>query len=268
MTAGPVRFGRRRSRRLTAGLPGCRRLGTPNGGPVRLDQLFVPFSSTAGRCGRMQAPAWAPGSVGSAYGRRPSDAESLLSGQDWQRMLESSGPGGVGHPFPAGSGRRDRSSRGLPPPARPAGPRHRRSPPQRGPVPAPLHPGQRGQRAEVGDGLPGRRLHRGGHPGGRHLRGPGAPQLGSLPRLPGDGGHGEHRQRGGRRPRHGRRRPVRAGAVGRRHPGNWMPLAERSSSLVVRQFFYDWSEEVRRRPVHRVHRPARPGLGLRPCPPR
>jgi hypothetical protein len=28
------------------------------------------------------------------------------------------------------------------------------------------------------------------------------------------------------------------------HPGNWMPLAENSSSLVVRQFFYDWTEET------------------------
>ena len=28
------------------------------------------------------------------------------------------------------------------------------------------------------------------------------------------------------------------------HTGNWMPLAERSSSLVVRQFFYDWTNEV------------------------
>jgi hypothetical protein len=27
------------------------------------------------------------------------------------------------------------------------------------------------------------------------------------------------------------------------HPGNWMPLDERSSSLVVRQFFYDWTAE-------------------------
>jgi len=27
------------------------------------------------------------------------------------------------------------------------------------------------------------------------------------------------------------------------HPGNWMPLVESSSSLVVRQFFYDWSSE-------------------------
>ncbi len=28
------------------------------------------------------------------------------------------------------------------------------------------------------------------------------------------------------------------------HPGNWMPLDEASSSLVVRQFFYDWSGET------------------------
>jgi hypothetical protein len=28
-----------------------------------------------------------------------------------------------------------------------------------------------------------------------------------------------------------------------RHPGNWMPLSERASSLVVRQFFYDWEIE-------------------------
>jgi len=28
------------------------------------------------------------------------------------------------------------------------------------------------------------------------------------------------------------------------HPGNWMPLTEGSSSLVVRQFFYDWTEEA------------------------
>ncbi|HUY66029.1 MAG TPA: DUF1214 domain-containing protein [Acidimicrobiales bacterium] len=28
------------------------------------------------------------------------------------------------------------------------------------------------------------------------------------------------------------------------HPGNWLPLAEGSSSLVVRQFFYDWSGET------------------------
>ena len=27
-------------------------------------------------------------------------------------------------------------------------------------------------------------------------------------------------------------------------PGNWMPLSERASSLVVRQFFYDWENEV------------------------
>jgi hypothetical protein len=29
-----------------------------------------------------------------------------------------------------------------------------------------------------------------------------------------------------------------------KHPGNWMPLEEGSSSLVVRQFFYDWNNEV------------------------
>ena len=28
------------------------------------------------------------------------------------------------------------------------------------------------------------------------------------------------------------------------HPGNWMPLTESSSSLVVRQFFYDWAGET------------------------
>jgi hypothetical protein len=28
------------------------------------------------------------------------------------------------------------------------------------------------------------------------------------------------------------------------HPGNWMALSERTSSLVVRQFFYDWDTEV------------------------
>jgi hypothetical protein len=28
------------------------------------------------------------------------------------------------------------------------------------------------------------------------------------------------------------------------HPGNWLPLADGSSSLVVRQFFYDWSGET------------------------
>lgn len=28
------------------------------------------------------------------------------------------------------------------------------------------------------------------------------------------------------------------------HPGNWVPLVAASSSLVVRQFFYDWSEET------------------------
>jgi hypothetical protein len=28
------------------------------------------------------------------------------------------------------------------------------------------------------------------------------------------------------------------------HSGNWMPLTEGSSSLVVRQFFYDWTEET------------------------
>lgn len=27
------------------------------------------------------------------------------------------------------------------------------------------------------------------------------------------------------------------------HPGNWMPLTEKASSLVVRQFFYDWATE-------------------------
>jgi len=29
----------------------------------------------------------------------------------------------------------------------------------------------------------------------------------------------------------------------RPHPGNWMPLTDRASSLVVRQFFYDWEAE-------------------------
>jgi hypothetical protein len=29
----------------------------------------------------------------------------------------------------------------------------------------------------------------------------------------------------------------------REHPGNWMALSERTSSLVVRQFFYDWDAE-------------------------
>jgi hypothetical protein len=30
----------------------------------------------------------------------------------------------------------------------------------------------------------------------------------------------------------------------REHPGNWMALSPRTSSLVVRQFFYDWDSEV------------------------
>ncbi|MBF6555777.1 MAG: DUF1214 domain-containing protein [Acidimicrobiales bacterium] len=56
-------------------------------------------------------------------------------------------------------------------------------------------------------------------------------------------------------------------------PGNWMPLAEGSSSLVVRQFFYDWTNEepaelsiecIGRPPIGTEERPeplSAPGVG-------
>lgn len=50
-----------------------------------------------------------------------------------------------------------------------------------------------------------------------------------------------------------------------RQPGNWLPLPERSSTLIVRQFFYDWTaEEAARLAIERVG-----GVGdtLPPAPP-
>ncbi len=48
-------------------------------------------------------------------------------------------------------------------------------------------------------------------------------------------------------------------------PGNWMPLDESSSSLVVRQFFYDWSNEVAADlSIECVERPASDGTVTSP----
>ena len=52
-------------------------------------------------------------------------------------------------------------------------------------------------------------------------------------------------------------------------PGNWMPLGEGASSLVVRQFFYDWTRGTGRGARHRVRgaappRPAAPRSPLDP----
>ncbi|HLH27467.1 MAG TPA: DUF1214 domain-containing protein [Acidimicrobiales bacterium] len=43
----------------------------------------------------MTTPAWAPGSVGSAYRRPAGDADELLSGRAWDRFLESLGRAGA-----------------------------------------------------------------------------------------------------------------------------------------------------------------------------
>jgi hypothetical protein len=43
------------------------------------------------------------------------------------------------------------------------------------------------------------------------------------------------------------------------HPGNWLPLAEKASTLIVRQFFYDWAaEEPARLHIERLDTPSQP----------
>lgn len=77
-----------------AGLLTSRATGPELDRPIH-GKLTDPVGSRArpGRSGRegMQTPAWAPGSVGSAYSRGSADQDDLLSGREWRRFLDALG---------------------------------------------------------------------------------------------------------------------------------------------------------------------------------
>ncbi len=108
----------------------------------------------------------------------------------------------------------------------------------------------------MGNGLPGRRVHGRVRPRRRHLPRPGPAQHRPLSRLPGHGRDDQHRQRGGRRPHHRRRRQLRARAVGHGAPGQLD--GPRRTELVPRRpaVLLRLDERAPRRLVHRVHRPS------------
>jgi hypothetical protein len=192
----------------------------------------------------MQAPAWAPGSVGSAYGRRPSDAESLLSGEDWEHMLGSlSRAGSVLRSTRAPVDAVDRAegyrhllvllALGIDEALRSSDPYRPRFTPAN--VDNVLKWGMDcPDAAYSGAAIRGDATYlvRGRRNSVRYL---GFQAMGGMENT----GNvvADDLQMDGE----GRFELVLSAEE---HPGNWMPLDERSSSLVVRQFFYDWTAEV------------------------
>lgn len=192
----------------------------------------------------MQAPAWAPASIGSAYGRRPTDDESLLSGRDWGQLLESlARAGSVLQSGRVPSDAVDRAegyrhlmvmlALGIDEALRTSDPYRPRFTP--GNVDNVLKWGMDcPDAAYSGSPLRGDATYlvRGTRNSVRYL---GFQAMGGMENTGNVVADDLEMDAAGR---------FELVLSAEEHPGNWMPLAERSSSLVVRQFFYDWNNEV------------------------
>ncbi len=192
----------------------------------------------------MQTPTWAPASVGSAYRRRPVAPTELLSGRAWDHLLESlARAGSILRSDRAPSEETDQA----------AGYRHllvllalaadealRHSDPYR-PHFSPANVDNVlkwgmdcPDAAYTGAGIRGDATYvvRGRRNSVRYL---GFQVMGGMENT------GNIVADDLEMDREGRFELVLSAAE---QPGNWMPLADSSSSLVVRQFFYDWTEET------------------------
>jgi hypothetical protein len=193
----------------------------------------------------MQTPAWAPGSVGSAYAHRnATDAGELVPSQGWERMLDSlSRTGSVLQSERAPTEATDRA----------AGYRHllvllalgidealRGSDPYR-PHFAPANVDNIlkwgmdcPDAAYTGAGIRGHATYvvRGRRNTVRYL---GFQVMGGMENTGNVVADDLDMDEDGR---------FELVLSATEHPGNWMPLTGSSSSLVVRQFFYDWSGET------------------------
>ena len=191
-----------------------------------------------------QTPKWAPGSVRSAYGRGSVDAADLVSGQAWEHMLGSlSRAGSVLHSDRAPGEETDRA----------AGYRHllvllalgidealRESDPYR-PRFAPANMDNVlkwgmdcPDAAYTGCGIRGDATYlvRGRRNSVRYL---GFQVMGGMENTGNVVADDLEMDREGR---------FELVLSATEHPGNWMQLTDTSSSLVVRQFFYDWTGET------------------------
>ena len=184
-----------------------------------------------------------PHSISEAARAGDATAEDLTSGRAWTHLLDALRKAAdvVASDDHA---ERVRRSRRVPAPARAARSRDRPgSAVRRRPDPRRQAFGRR-RHLQMGHGLP--RLHLHGRPATRRrdLSRVGPPRLGALRRCAVDGGHGLVGQRAPRRarPRAGRRGGIVS--LRRARKGNWLPIAENATTLVVRHFFYDWDTEV------------------------
>jgi hypothetical protein len=192
----------------------------------------------------VQTPTWAPASVRSAYGSRTADAEDLRSGGAWERMLDSLARTGAvlqsdrapGEDLDRAAGYRHLLvllALGIDEALRPSDPYRPRFAPAN--VDNVLKWGMDcPDAAYTGASLRGDATYviRGRRNSVRYL---GFQVMGGMENtgnvvaddldMDGDG----------------RFELVLSASP---HPGNWMGLTEGSSSLVVRQFFYDWTEET------------------------
>jgi hypothetical protein len=180
----------------------------------------------------MDTPKWAPGSVRSAYGLGPDDASDLVTGRSWQRLLESLGRTGQVLRFERSpSEEADRT----------AGYRHLRGSDPYRPRFAPANvdnvlkwgmdcPDAAYSGAALRDDAT--YVVRGRRSSVRHL---GLQVMGGME----DTGNVVADDLG--LDDEGRFELVLSAAE---HPGHWMLLAAGSTSLVVRQFFYDWARVV------------------------
>ncbi len=192
----------------------------------------------------MQAPAWAPASIGSAYGCRPTDDEALISGRDWEGLLESLARAGsvlLSSRAPAEAVDRAEGYRhllvmlalGIDEALRDSDPYRPRFTP--GNVDNVLKWGMDcPDAAYSGSPIRGDATYivRGRRNSVRYL---GFQAMGGMENTGNVVADDLEMDDEGR---------FELVLSSEEHAGNWMPLAERSSSLVVRQFFYDWTNEV------------------------
>lgn len=192
----------------------------------------------------MQAPAWAPASVGSAYGRRPTDVESLFSGRDWEELLASLARAGAvlqSSRAPVEAVDRAEGYRhllvmlalGIDEALRTSDPYRPRFTP--GNVDNVLKWGMDcPDAAYSGSPIRGDATYvvRGRRNTVRYL---GFQAMGGMENTGNVVADDLEMDDEGR---------FELVLSAEEHAGNWMPLADHSSSLVVRQFFYDWTNEV------------------------
>ncbi len=191
----------------------------------------------------METPSWAPGSVGSAYGHGPADAAELLSGRAWDRLLDSLARTGKvlqsdrapGEETDQAAGYRhllvllalgiDEALRGSDPYRPHFAPANVDNVLKWGmDCPDAAYTGAR-LRSDATYIVRGRR---------NSVRYLGFQVMGGMENTGNVVADDLDMDAEGR---------FELILSATEHPGNWMPLAEGSSSLVVRQFFYDWTNE-------------------------